>query len=46
MVPETFSRALADLEQRGLIRASRRTVVLQDQDALEALLLGEGRDES
>jgi len=44
MVPETFSRALADLEQRGLIRASRRTVILQDPDAMEVLLLGEDRD--
>lgn len=39
MVPETFSRALADLEQRGLVLASRRSVTLRDPQALEALLL-------
>ncbi len=41
MAPETFSRALADLEQRGLIRSWRRTVTLQDAEAMESLLLGD-----
>lgn len=40
MAPETFSRALADLEARRLIRATGRNVDLLDVDALESLLLG------
>jgi CRP-like cAMP-binding protein len=39
MVPETFSRALSDLESRGLIRIAGRRIDLLDLDALEALLL-------
>jgi CRP/FNR family transcriptional regulator len=39
MVPETFSRALADLESRGLIRMSGRRIDLLDLDAVETLLL-------
>ncbi|MHC4696995.1 MAG: Crp/Fnr family transcriptional regulator [Planctomycetota bacterium] len=41
MAPETFSRALADLEARNLIRPSGRQVDLVDAEALESLLLGD-----
>ena len=41
MAPETFSRALADLEERGTIRVSGRQIDVPDIDMLEALLLGE-----
>ncbi len=41
MAPETFSRAQADLEARGLIRPAGRHVDICDPGALERLLLGE-----
>ena len=44
MAPETFSRALADLEARNLIRVSGRCIDLIDAAALEALLLGDISD--
>ncbi len=40
MAPETFSRALADLETRELIRCSGRRIDLLSAEALESLLLG------
>ncbi len=40
MAPETLSRALADLEARGLISSCGRAIDLRDSEALEALLLG------
>ena len=41
MAPETFSRAQADLEGRGLIRpVGQKTITLLDPDGLENLLLG------
>jgi CRP-like cAMP-binding protein len=41
MAPETLSRALADLEARGLIRPEGRAIVVSDLGELESLLLGE-----
>ncbi|HOW18445.1 MAG TPA: Crp/Fnr family transcriptional regulator [Phycisphaerae bacterium] len=41
MAPETFSRAQADLESRGLIRPAGRRIEIADIGALESLLLGE-----
>ena len=41
MAPETFSRAQADLESRGLIRPGGKRIEIADTAALEALLLGE-----
>lgn len=41
MAPETYSRAQADLESRGLIRAVGRHIEIRDTAALERLLLGE-----
>lgn len=43
MAPETLSRALADLEARGLVRSTGRRVDLLEPDGLERLLLGEER---
>lgn len=41
MAPETFSRAQADLEGRGLIRpVGQKTITLLDPEGLENLLLG------
>ncbi len=41
MAPETFSRAQADLESRGLIRPTGRRIKIVDVAAVESLLLGE-----
>jgi len=41
MAPETFSRAQADLESRGLIRPTGRRIEIVDIAAVESLLLGE-----
>jgi CRP/FNR family transcriptional regulator, dissimilatory nitrate respiration regulator len=41
MAAETFSRALADLEDRAMIRVSGRQIDVPDMLALESLLLGE-----
>lgn len=41
MAPETYSRAQADLEARGLIRVSGRRIDIADATKLEDLLLGE-----
>ncbi len=46
MAPETFSRAQADLESRGLIRPAGRQIEIPDAAALERLLLGEGDGET
>lgn len=40
MAPETFSRALSDLEERRLIGISGRRIDLLDIEALECFLLG------
>ncbi len=39
MAPETFSRAQADLESRGLIRITGRKIEIPDPGALERILL-------
>lgn len=44
MAPETFSRAQADLETRGLIRPDGRRIEIPAMDAIERLLLGETDD--
>ena len=41
MAPETFSRAQADLDARGLIRIAGRKIEILDAAGLEHLLLGE-----
>jgi CRP/FNR family transcriptional regulator, dissimilatory nitrate respiration regulator len=41
MAAETFSRALADLEDRSMIQVSGRQIDVRDTDALEDLLLGD-----
>jgi CRP/FNR family transcriptional regulator len=46
MAPETFSRVLADLEERGVIHASGRQIDVPDIGALQGLLLGEDASES
>lgn len=44
MAAETYSRAQADLEGRGLIRPTGRTIEIPDLEALELLLLGDGAE--
>jgi CRP-like cAMP-binding protein len=44
MAPETFSRALADLESRGLIRPDGRRIEIPDAAMLESLLLGDAAE--
>jgi CRP/FNR family transcriptional regulator, dissimilatory nitrate respiration regulator len=41
MAPETFSRAQADLDARGLVRIAGRKIEILDPGGLEQLLLGE-----
>lgn len=41
MAPETFSRAQADLESRGLIQVNGRNISVYDLDALQEVMLGD-----